>query len=142
MSNGSDQTLDEVLRALAEEDRAQRAPARVEATLLREFRCRRRRRRLPAAAAAAALVVASIVVLRPGPPPRDAARPLRTEFIPVAYAEPLRPEESARIVRVRVPRTTLVSFGLPVNPERLDDRIEADVLLGEDNLVRAVRFEP
>lgn len=140
MSNGSDQTLNEVLRDLAEKERAQRAPARVEMVLLREFR-RRRRRWWPAGAAAAALIVASIVALRPGPPPREAARPVRTEFIPVAYAEPLRPEESARIVRVRLPRATLVSFGLPVNPERLDDRIEADVLLGEDNLVRAVRFE-
>jgi hypothetical protein len=140
MSNGSDQTLDEVLRALAEEDRAQRAPARVEMVLLREFRRRGAggsRRGCGGGADWGVLIMA----LRPGPPPREAARPMRTEFIPVAYAEPLRPEESARIVRVRLPRTTLVSFGLPVNPARLDDRIEADVLLGEDNLVRAVRFE-
>jgi len=141
MNHGSDRTLDQVLRALAAEDTGKRAPERVEAMLLREFRRRARRQWLGVAAAAAALIVVSVVALRPGPPPQEAVYPALTGFIPVAYAEPFRPEESARIVRVRVPRTTLVSFGLPVNPERMEERIEAEVLLGEDNLVRAIRFE-
>ena len=150
MNDDADGTLNDALRALAGESSARRAPERVEAALLAEFRRRRARRRqtrwLGFAAAAALLLAVSLATLRPGrppaaPAPQAAGRRVYTEFIPVVYGQPFRPEDGGRIVRVRMPRTTLVSFGLPVNQDRLDERIQADVLLGEDNLVRAVRFE-
>jgi hypothetical protein len=148
MSRDLDRELNEALRALAAEDAARRPAPRVEAALLAEFRRRRNRSRAGmagAAIAAAILLAVSLAVLRPGrppvAPPAAAARPVYTEFIPVAYGEPFRLNEGGRIVRVRMPRTTLASFGLPVNENRVAERIQADVLLGEDNLVRAIRFE-
>ena len=36
----------------------------------------------------------------------------------------------------------LIQLGLPVNPARLSETIDAEVLLGEDNFVRAIRFIP
>ena len=149
MNDDADRTLNDALRALAEESSARRAPERVEAALLGEFRRRKAQRQTrwaSLAAAAALLLAVSLATLRPGRPPaapplQAAERRVYTEFIPVVYGEPFRPEDGGRIVRVRMPRTTLASFGLPVNQDRLDERIQADVLLGEDNLVRAVRFE-
>ena len=149
MNEDADRTLNGALRALAGESSARRAPERVEAALLAEFRRRRARRQTRwagLAVAAALLLAVSLATLRPGrppaaPPPQAVGQRVYTEFIPVVYGEPFRPEDGGRIVRVRMPRTALVSFGLPVNQDRLDERIQADVLLGEDNLVRAVRFE-
>jgi hypothetical protein len=135
--------LDEALGALAGESSGRQAPARVEAALRSEFRRRRVRRRTPwFAVAAAALVLLAVLLaaLRPARSP-VAYRPITTGFLPVAYSQPFRLEDGGRIVRVRMPRSTLASFGLPVNQERLGERIQADVLLGEDNLVRAIRFE-
>jgi len=72
--------------------------------------------------------------------PEPAETEVATDFFVVPYSEPLRPEESKRIMRVNVPRMTLAAFGVPVNPERAMDPIQADVLVGEDNLARAMRF--
>jgi hypothetical protein len=44
------------------------------------------------------------------------------------------------MVRVELPRSALVSFGLPMNVERADERIKADVLVGDDGVARAIRF--
>jgi hypothetical protein len=48
--------------------------------------------------------------------------------------------ESGQIVRVELPRSALISFGLPMDMERADERIKADVVLGNDGLARAIRF--
>ena len=48
--------------------------------------------------------------------------------------------ERGQIVRVRLPRSALTVFGLPVNEEHVEETIRADVVLGEDGLARAVRF--
>jgi hypothetical protein len=39
-----------------------------------------------------------------------------------------------------MPRSALVSLGLPVNVVRADVPVEADLLVGEDGLARAIRF--
>ncbi|MCX6593637.1 MAG: hypothetical protein NTZ56_19145 [Acidobacteria bacterium] len=44
------------------------------------------------------------------------------------------------VMRVRVPRATMRQFGLPVNPELLSDRVDAEVLLGQEGTARAIRF--
>ena len=49
-------------------------------------------------------------------------------------------DAGGQIVRVELPRTTMANFGLPVNMERSDERIKADVLLGVDGLAHAIRF--
>lgn len=48
--------------------------------------------------------------------------------------------EGLPAVRVRVPRTTLASFGLPVDVNRLQQPVKADLVLGEDGMARAIRF--
>jgi len=63
-----------------------------------------------------------------------------TDFFEIPYAEPLRPEERADVFRVQMPRANMAVFGLPVSGGRLDSRITADVLTGEDGVIRAVRF--
>ena len=62
-------------------------------------------------------------------------------FFPLLYGDDLSGMEAGRVVRVRLPGTALASFGVPVSEERRTERVEAEVLLGEDGLARAIRFE-
>ncbi|HEY0099859.1 MAG TPA: hypothetical protein VGB76_13005 [Pyrinomonadaceae bacterium] len=65
-----------------------------------------------------------------------------TDFISlVADAPAAPPLESGQLVRVQVPRAALASLGLPLNAERGNEPVKADVLLGGDGLARAIRFE-
>jgi hypothetical protein len=68
------------------------------------------------------------------------AAEIATEFIPIVHGDNLNSMESGQIVRVELPRSALISFGLPMNMERADERIKADVVLGNDGLARAIRF--
>ena len=52
------------------------------------------------------------------------------------------PLESGRIVRVEVPAATLISYGVPVTGEAMSEQVEADLLVGQDGLARAIRFLP
>jgi hypothetical protein len=64
-----------------------------------------------------------------------------TEFISlVAGAPAATPLEGGELVRVQLPRAALASLGLPLNAERGNEPIKADVLLGNDGLARAIRF--
>lgn len=50
------------------------------------------------------------------------------------------PLERGQLIRVMVPRSTLGSFGFPVNPERAMMPVKADLVVGEDGMARAIRF--
>jgi hypothetical protein len=63
-----------------------------------------------------------------------------TEFMPLGYLNPRSLQDGGQIVRVEVPRTTLVSFGLPMNMERYNEKVKADILLGVDGRAQAIRF--
>ena len=64
-----------------------------------------------------------------------------TEFIPLLAGAPAaQPLESGQLVRVQLPRAALASLGLPLNAERGNEPVKADVLLGNDGLARAIRF--
>ena len=63
-----------------------------------------------------------------------------TDFLPLTHGEALPPLESGQLMRVEMPRSALTAFGLPMNPERADEPVKADVLMGEDGLARAIRF--
>lgn len=63
-----------------------------------------------------------------------------TEFLPLSYVSPASLQEGGQLVRVEVPRSTMVRFGLPVNMERYSERVKADVLVSADGLARAIRF--
>lgn len=63
-----------------------------------------------------------------------------TEFFPVMQGAELIPLESAQIVRVRMPRSNLISLGIPFNQERVNETVKADVLVSNDGLARAIRL--
>jgi hypothetical protein len=63
-----------------------------------------------------------------------------TDFFPLSYGGDQKPMESGEVIRVQMPRSALIAFGLPVNVERADVPVKADLLVGEDGLARAIRF--
>jgi hypothetical protein len=82
-------------------------------------------------------------------PPADASmasRPdgardeIATAFIQLTGDGGIAGAESLKMVRIELPREALISFGLPMNMERADERIKADVLVGNDGVAHAIRF--
>jgi hypothetical protein len=67
-------------------------------------------------------------------------RELVTDFFAIPYAPAMTQVDRGQLIRVNVPAMSMRSFGLPVREERLFDRVQADVLMGEDGLARAIRF--
>jgi hypothetical protein len=65
---------------------------------------------------------------------------IATDFFPLMNREALGQLDSGQVVRVELPRSALMSFGLPMNMDRADERIKADVVVGNDGLARAIRF--
>ncbi len=66
---------------------------------------------------------------------------IATDFIPLSYmsAASLQ-QEGGQIIRVQLPRSALANFGLPVNMDRYNEKVKADVLYGVDGMARAIRF--
>ncbi len=71
-------------------------------------------------------------------PPPEPPQEIATEFFPLMAAPP--PFERGQLVRVIVPAATMRTVGLPIPPERWNDRVQADVLVGEEGMARAIRF--
>jgi hypothetical protein len=67
-------------------------------------------------------------------------REIATDFMPLGYLNPASLQDGGQIVRVELPRSALVNFGLPVNMDRYHEKVKADVLLGVDGLAHAIRF--
>jgi len=63
-----------------------------------------------------------------------------TDFIPLTDGDSLKPIERGELIRVRMPRTALLKFGLPMNVERAGVPVKADLLVGDDGMARAIRF--
>jgi hypothetical protein len=61
-----------------------------------------------------------------------------TDFFPLM--DPAPPFERGKILRVEFPASAMEMVGLPVLEEHLADSVEADVLVGEEGLPRAIRF--
>ncbi len=158
MENQDDRTrtLSDALRAVAAVDSGL-APSRVvETRLLDEVRsiARARRRRLMAAALGVAAMLAIVVAVswraRTGGEftvnsAASAPKPeMVTRFFPLTYSN--LPVSNAQLVRVRVPRAALASFGLapidiPASSAGGEQAtVPADVLVGEDGVARAIRF--
>jgi len=62
------------------------------------------------------------------------------DFYRLPDADILPPLDSAVIVRVQLPISSLVAMGVPVDEDRANESIQADLLLGQDGLARGVRF--
>ena len=161
--NESDLKLLEGLRALAA-DGLREAPAAVEERVLGEF-CRRTRTRrrnlgmaIGAGAIAAGIAIAVMLWIRPAPVSPTVASSTTTVarleaqeitlqsttmFLPISTAAGcgyLPPMESATVVRVELPMSSVRLMGWPVSEERAGEGVEADMLLGQDGLARGVRF--
>ena len=133
---------------------SQQAPPHVETAVMAAFRARlctpRRKWLLGPVAAAAAL--AAILIWRSakvdGPAPVTPSLPahapeLATDFFALPGAlPPTGPDtaESRHLIRIRIPRSEMRRFGLPVSFESDTPDVAADVLLGADGVARAVRF--
>ena len=66
---------------------------------------------------------------------------IATDFLPLSYEDTSSSSlEGGQLVRVQLPRTTLLSFGFPMSEERAPEPIKADVLFGADGMARAIRF--
>jgi len=65
---------------------------------------------------------------------------IATDFIPLSYMSAASLQDGGQIVRVQLPRSALANFGLPVNMDRYNERVKADVLFGVDGRAHAIRF--
>ena len=148
--NECDPKLLEGLRGLAA-DGPQEAPAFVEEKLLSEFRRSRARRRnlkVLVATGAIAAGIAAMLFIRPAPTVQPTQKAEVTEmniqddegFYRLPDADELPPVETAMVVRVELPRSSLRLMGVPISDDRADEAVEADLLLAQDGLARGVRL--
>jgi hypothetical protein len=150
------------LRRMALEQAGLGAPARLEAALLRQFRAHAGRTQTPAHAGmawlgtltgkmlAAALATAALAavlvwyrapfsgVLPPSPPEIEEAADLDSGFVPLPYAGGA-PNAEAAVVRVEVPRSTLVALGVPMADQATGGTVEAELVLGLGGRPQAIR---
>jgi hypothetical protein len=64
---------------------------------------------------------------------------IASEFVPITYASDARVLQNGFVVRVEVPRETLISMGLPLNVERGKESVKADVMMGDNGVAYAIR---
>jgi hypothetical protein len=81
-------------------------------------------------------------IRRSAPKPAEQKLAVReqNDFIPVGPWQAMEPMERGSIIRVRLPKSSLPGFGIPVSADRWNESIPADIVLGEDGTMRAVRF--
>lgn len=72
--------------------------------------------------------------------PSLADQEVATDFMPIGYLNSASLQDGGSVVRVELPRSTIISMGFAVNMDRYGERVKADVLMGADGLARAIRF--
>lgn len=65
---------------------------------------------------------------------------IATDFLPLTFVDDSSTPQNGHIVRMKVSRSALIAFGVPMNMERAGELITADVMIGDDGLARAIRF--
>jgi hypothetical protein len=73
------------------------------------------------------------------PPVKESAEDAG-ELFPLTFVAQAGPTEFIQTVRVEISRSMLLSMGLPVNIDRGEGPIKADLIIGEDGVARAVRI--
>ena len=143
--------LDTQIQALRDAEARVSAPPHLERAVLAAWDAAHRPARhrsswslwrgLSAAAAAAILVVSLTVLggrLRAGlgsaGPQDDPAATLMLVGAPILAGEPV------RVVRMRVPASTLTTLGVRSLAGEFADAIDVDVIVGEDGVARAIRL--
>jgi len=67
-------------------------------------------------------------------------REVATPFFALPFSDSALPLDQATMIRVELPRSAMELAGLPVDWDRRNQRIRADLVLGVDGLARAIRF--
>jgi hypothetical protein len=65
---------------------------------------------------------------------------IATDYFPIDFGSSMQPIDGGQIVRIKLPRSALRNYGLPVDPLRADEAVKADVVIGNDGMARAIRF--
>jgi hypothetical protein len=65
---------------------------------------------------------------------------IATDFMPLVQDGLDEMPANGQIIRVELPRSTLVAFGIPIDVERGDEKITADVFMSEEGIAKAIRF--
>ncbi len=74
-----------------------------------------------------------------GTPPSSPVR-LASDFIPLVPCFAPGCFDGGQLMRVTMPRPALNFLGLPINEQFIQEPVTADVFIGEDGVVRAIRF--
>jgi hypothetical protein len=136
--------LESALRELADADAQVQAPAHVGQSLRAAFRSHARRperrtRGLFWLAAAAAVLAAWTVVQQRVPDATVQTTESDEEsFLPLVEGDPLAGLDAVQVVRVRLPGSVLARLGGPATAS--DEPVDAQVILGQDGIARAIRF--
>lgn len=72
--------------------------------------------------------------------PAAVAQAEGNEYLPLTYLADATAMESGTVVRVELSRSALISLGVPVGPDRSEETLKADVVLGDDGVARAIRL--
>jgi hypothetical protein len=92
--------------------------------------------------ALAASIAAISFVVREAPP--DAVMPAAhvadRAFLPLASSDEIAQAADAYVVPTQLPRPALAQLGLPVDPARADQPVDAELLVRPDGAVLAFRF--
>jgi hypothetical protein len=158
-----EEALTRGLRDLAEAASDAGPSAAMEAALLRAFAAAHRRRGVgetpglvkpqtspgqwqPWMAAAAALFLATVLTVgwrdferTRGSMPEVPAPVALSEFVPWPGASTLPPFESGQLVRMELPASVLPLLGI-ARTQGFEGKVQADVVVGQDGFVRAVRL--
>ena len=65
---------------------------------------------------------------------------IATPFVAIPYVEPVAPSDQLDVYSVQLPRASLIVYGVPVRAGSLDSPVLADIAVGSNGVVRAVRF--
>jgi hypothetical protein len=69
-----------------------------------------------------------------------ASEEIVTPFFALPFSDAALPLDPAGMIRVELPRSALRLAGLPVDENRRNERVHADLIVGVDGLARAIRF--
>ena len=61
-------------------------------------------------------------------------------FLPATGAAATGDREDVSVLHVELPRSAMMQVGIEVSPDRADETVRAECMVGADGLARAVRF--
>lgn len=78
--------------------------------------------------------------VRPPAKAPESAAVEEPDFLPLPFVTPVAAAETLDVVRVRMPRSAMVRYGLSASTERAWEPVSADIVFGQDGVARAIRF--